>query len=1583
MRFIFLFIFLTSFCFGKEENSLIESINVVTGEWRETHDDLTIAGPFELKLISSYLPEERNVEEIAKEWQFNLPEILCKDNFRQKLPAFQNRKLDCTYDEQGRLKKITTIKLSDKSRVNWIDFDYSQENVCIAKASTQQTAAYQIEEGLLKSIVLGGQLFCSYDYCQHPTARKKLIRSKKLPEKRFVNFDYYFEKKPDSKDPLRDLQLGKIKTLSAPVGKDDAPVATAHFEYFEDHTVVRDAIGCKTIYRFNPMQEITAVENYDLEDHLYRVQKNFWKDGRLRAKALCDHQDLPQSAIFYSYDDAENLSCETLAGNLSGECHLPILIENGELIQNGIETYSKHYEYFDGLLISEKEDNGKKVIYHYDPKSKLLIGQFLIDKDEIKSRTFLLYDENECLVEEISDDGKTFEKDQLEGISFRRIKRTLAFNSQGFPLKIEEIYLDQDLKEQLFSSELNSFSEEGYLLSQKISNGSSKHFEYSKDGKVLLSNEEGKIKSFKYDALGNQIYEFDSDSEIEIFTAYDFADRVICKETRKLGKIIDKHCHSYDLKGNCISSIDHLGNETRKVFDEFNRQTQLILPKVFNECGEIIEPAAHYRYGISDQVIEEIDAKGYSTKKAYNARNQPIEISYPDGSLERFSYFLDGSLKEEVKRDGTRIVYERDFLGNPAKKTKLSASSEVLSQEEKTFDAFHMIKEGDKDYSYDSFGRLSEIRCGHYKALFSYHGSNSEQKEYWKEDLISSTQVLPEGVFKYDPAGNLCLKQQTAEEAAEAWQEEIAINSIGQSVIEKKLVDGKGTVTTILHDALNRPVKILKQNFLGEIFFEQTLYYDANGNRAALHAGELKTVWNFGPMNRLEETIEFAHESIRRSTRYSYNTFGQLIEVAKPDGVKIFYLYDAAGRNCQLLSSDGTIDYLFTYDSLGNLIQCADRIQNLFLERSYDDNGKLLQENFGNGVFLRNQFDERGRRSSLVLPDGSSIHYSYDDFFLREVKRFKEGVEKYCYKYLQYDLEGKPLVCNLIGNLGSVSYERDQGSLSCIKTPYHCVKRSIEEHFEVFTFEDAYGSFKNRYAFDALQQVVEEKGAFEKNYFYDQFGNQATPWHIYGSLNELLADSESHYSYDLNGNLAQQDSTSYVFDALNRLSKVFYNHELVAEYTYDCFHRRIAKKTANENLRFIYDGPLEIGAINPSGDVVQLRVLGFNEEAEIGSAVAIELDQQIYAPLYDLQGSLASLISLQNGAVAKCVRFSAFGEEKILLDKGPKNPWRYLSKRYDEETNLLFFGRRYYSPKIYRWITPDPAGYVDGVNLYAFVKNNPIANKDLFGLSSFTASLKTFFGSLFKKIGQAFSYLFKKVKKVFSIETYDRLVAKGFLFCLGYYVKEREAGIYGKGEVSDLVRVTMINGMFTNQYWLAISLQALSHSHGGVNIHYVHRPPTHFLLDGIRAFMVRLGFISPHARLLADTWKELIHEMGGVKGGGQIIHYAHSIGTSETFSALHLLSEEERNMIKVYSFGSPTLANKYSQVCHYVSVRDGICLFDLKGFFKAISGNNGSVTFVGSFLGLPLIDHLFGAKSYKDIWEAMGRTFVEWYGSLI
>ena len=67
-------------------------------------------------------------------------------------------------------------------------------------------------------------------------------------------------------------------------------------------------------------------------------------------------------------------------------------------------------------------------------------------------------------------------------------------------------------------------------------------------------------------------------------------------------------------------------------------------------------------------------------------------------------------------------------------------------------------------------------------------------------------------------------------------------------------------------------------------------------------------------------------------------------------------------------------------------------------------------------------------------------------------------------------------------------------------------------------------------------------------------------------------------------------------------------------------------------------------------------------------------------------------------------------------DERLRNPFRFSSKYTDDETDLVYYGYRYYSPAMGRWMSRDPIGERGGGNLSLFVGNDAIGGTDLLGL---------------------------------------------------------------------------------------------------------------------------------------------------------------------------------------------------------------------------------------------------------------------------
>jgi RHS repeat-associated protein len=97
---------------------------------------------------------------------------------------------------------------------------------------------------------------------------------------------------------------------------------------------------------------------------------------------------------------------------------------------------------------------------------------------------------------------------------------------------------------------------------------------------------------------------------------------------------------------------------------------------------------------------------------------------------------------------------------------------------------------------------------------------------------------------------------------------------------------------------------------------------------------------------------------------------------------------------------------------------------------------------------------------------------------------------------------------------------------------------------------------------------------------------------------------------------------------------------------------------------------------------------------------------------YDGNGNVVSLIKADATSSAR-YEYGPFGQ--LVRQTGPlakPNPFRFSTKFWDEESGLVYYGYRYYSALLGRWISRDPSEEKGGVNLFGFCRNAPTLGCD-------------------------------------------------------------------------------------------------------------------------------------------------------------------------------------------------------------------------------------------------------------------------------
>ncbi|WP_223518931.1 RHS repeat-associated core domain-containing protein [Pseudomonas sp. GL-B-19] len=218
-------------------------------------------------------------------------------------------------------------------------------------------------------------------------------------------------------------------------------------------------------------------------------------------------------------------------------------------------------------------------------------------------------------------------------------------------------------------------------------------------------------------------------------------------------------------------------------------------------------------------------------------------------------------------------------------------------------------------------------------------------------------------------------------------------------------------------------------------------------------------------------------------------------------------------------------------------------------------------------------------------------------------------------------------------------------------------------------------------------------------------------------------DDEEHYQYDGSGARVRKTTVSHTSGTARR-AQVIYLPGLELRRT---------ESTQGSSTRL--EEELQVISVGSAGRQ-QVRVLHW----EAGKPDDIPNDQS--------RGSLdnqigSSLLELdQHADILTQEEYYPFGGTAVWSGKNASET-KYKFVRYSgkerDATGLYYYGFRYYAPWLGRWLNPDPAGTVDGLNLFCMVRNNPIRFVDESGLFTVDDILNGELGIDEESLRQAFN----------------------------------------------------------------------------------------------------------------------------------------------------------------------------------------------------------------------------------------------------
>jgi RHS repeat-associated protein len=717
--------------------------------------------------------------------------------------------------------------------------------------------------------------------------------------------------------------------------------------------------------------------------------------------------------------------------------------------------------------------------------------------------------------------------------------------------------------------------------------------------------------------------------------------------------------YSYNALSNITSYTDPAGRITQYTYAPNN----IDVVQVQHYNGSSYDTVTTSIYNGQHLPKQITDAAGQITTIKYNSFGEVTSVTDPKSKTTIYTYDNDGYLQKITDALGNiQASYSYDGYGRIRTYTDVNGFTTT--------------------YSYDNLDRLTEIL---------YPDQTTDAFKYTAMSLVKWTDRLARDThYQYNS-----LQQLITVLDPEGHQTQYNYCACGALT---GITDGNGNNTTFIRDTEDRVIQ--------KIYADKTIVnlgYDLGGRLSTVYdAKQQTTVYQYGVDDLLQQ---ISYSAQTPSVSVAYDAYGRIASMS--DGIgSTSYSYVPAGQLGALLVQSetkpagyGTVVY--QYDQLSRLV--SESIDGVDTRNwNYDSIGRISTQANGLGNFTYGFSGSSDLLRTLAEPS-QQFKFSYypanGDFRLREIQQLS-GSTTVSNKYT-YDP---------VGNILNWDQQNPADGKAAWNLRYDADNEIRKVTSQVSSGNSGLNLGTSRFTDDPGANLTK----FTTN---SSLKALASAIYTINSLNQVSSISGADYAgslnYDANGNSengvglpSENPNTvtgarTYGWDGANRLNQIIYGSgSNSTSLSYDGFGRVVEiVETVNGSVesdrRYVWIGDKVVEQRNAQGTVMREYFdQGFTDSGAV----------YYYGP--DHLGSVRNLTDA-SGTIQAQLDYGLYGE--VTGVSGSIQPdFAYTGLFYHQRSGLYFAEYRVYDSALKRWLNRDPIAEAGGINLYAYVLNNPV-----------------------------------------------------------------------------------------------------------------------------------------------------------------------------------------------------------------------------------------------------------------------------------